>query len=786
MKKIFYLFAALALAAACEKAPEFVEIHELGCSDPVAEVPSTGGEHYFQIVSDGEWTATLPDGVNWISFTNSEARSVTVAGDATLGLRYGDNEAEERDAVIRVAIGSRVMDLRLIQDGAYSRDFRFEHRNVLIAFTTGTYSFPFTCNVDPSTVSYAVTYDEERDWIEEPIPGLLEGNLVFNARENLAEERRGAIITLSSVDGVGRPLVARLYVSQMANGEVETIPVTVSDVLNFSQDDLDGENRVRKNYVLKGRVLNDNAEGNGAPNQNLSIIIQDLTLSGRTVYLQSLEPDETGALRGLKLIFNTVDDNCTYRYDLLEINLRGLTYSAEGGEAEDTPYNVTLSGASVVNVISSTRGSRADVPERHRTIATLTDEDVNTFVVIDQCEVPIRKGPFCPVDLRYTEIINKYPLVIRDAEGSVMYMVQNVHCDWARDGRGIPEGSGPIAGILVHERCDNFEWNSQEAAQSTMLPDYVTDKGFIGRYQIRPVTREEIGLSENPETASTQLLTEYRYCNELYPDKYIANTQNDTLYPTWPPVPEPIKSPEVNGYLCYSYGKIATAQDWTHLGPVRDGRITDIPGNNGVFDALGRSIHWSPLSYVSTCGIIQGANGTGWYGGYWWSGSTSDPKLDQYFWEIEVSTAGLDASHAPLSLNLGVSQAYGEDCGAPRYWLMEYSTDKVNWTSVTDESYGAESWVDFTAKGQDYTYTIPDFPVIASKKQYNLPGNKYVSINFPAGADVWGKDALYIHLHPAKNLGGNNAAAIGVSYDGAAIANSRRSVLNYVGIRYKK
>ena len=30
------------------------------------------------------------------------------------------------------------------------------------------------------------------------------------------------------------------------------------------------------------------------------------------------------------------------------------------------------------------------------------------------------------------------------------------------------------------------------------------------------------------------------------------------------------------------------------------------------------------------------------------------------------------------------------------------------------------------------------------------------------------------------------AAAIGVSYDGAAIANSRRSVLNYVGIRYKK
>ncbi|MBQ7268401.1 MAG: BACON domain-containing protein [Bacteroidales bacterium] len=786
MKKILYIAAAFAIAAACEKAPEMVEIHELGCAAPEAEVTSGGGEHYFQVVSDGTWTATLPGEASWLSFIGNDGRQVSFSGDAALGLRYDDNTASEREAVIAVSLGSRTLNLRIVQDGANSRDFRFENRNVLIAFTTGSYSFPFTCNVDPSTVSYAVAYNEGRDWIEEPIPGLLDGNLVFNAKENLQQERRGAIITLSSVDGVGRPLVARLYVSQMANGEVETIPVTVSDVLNFGMDDLDGENRIRRNYVLKGRVLNDNADGNGAPNHNLSIIVQDATLSGRTVYLQSLEPDGEGALRGLKLIFNTVEDNCTFRYDLLEINLRGLLFSAEGGETGDTPYNVTLSGASVVNVISSERGSASDVPQRHRTIATLTDEDVNTFVIIDDCEIPIRKGPFCPVDLRYTEIINKYPLVLRDAQGSVMYMVNNVGCAWARDGRGIPEGSGPVAGILVHERCDNFEWNSREAAASTMLPDYVTDRGYIGRYQIRPVTRAEIGISAAAEEASTRLLTEYRYCNALYPDKFIVNVQNDTLYPTWPEVENPIKNPEVNGYLCYSYGKIQTAQDWTHLGPVENGRITDIPGGNGVYDALGRSIHWSPLSYANTCGIIQGVNCSGWMGGYWWSGTSASPDLEAYFWEIEVSTVGLDASNAPLSLNLGTNNGYGEDSGAPRYWLLEYSTDKQHWTGVTAADYGAESWVDLTAKGEDYTYTIPDFPIIASKKQYNLPGNKYISINFPGSADVWGKEALYIHLRPAKNLGGSNVAAGGISYDGSAIANSRRSVLNYVGIRYKK
>ena len=123
MKKILYIAAAFAIAVACEKAPEMVEIHELGCAAPEAEVTSGGGEHYFQVVSDGTWTATLPGEASWLSFIGNDGRQVSFSGDAALGLRYDDNTASEREAVIAVSLGSRTLNLR--KDGplppAYSR-----------------------------------------------------------------------------------------------------------------------------------------------------------------------------------------------------------------------------------------------------------------------------------------------------------------------------------------------------------------------------------------------------------------------------------------------------------------------------------------------------------------------------------------------------------------------------------------------------------------------------------------------------------------------------------------
>lgn len=785
-KSICVLMAAAAVACGCAKEAEMVDVVELGCEFSQVEIPAAGGEHTFSVISNGDCEASIPAEASWLSFTDGSSGSLSFKGDGEVTVKCSENTGEERQAVVTIKCGRRSISLTVIQNSAFAGNFCFPQHNMLIGFETGFHSIPFTCTVDPSTIAYEVTYEgEAKDWIEEPVSGVIGDDFVFAARENLAAERRGAIITLSAPDAVGRTMTARLYVSQMANGEVETIPVTVQDVRNMGIDDLDGDGCIRKNYVLKARVLNDNAQGNGAANRNISIIQQDQTLSSRTVYLQSLEPDETGQYCGVQLQFATVEDNSTNRYDLLEINLKGLKLKVNGERGGKVPYHVVLTGAGVVNIISCTGGSASDIPAITRKMNELKDDDIYTFVTIPEVEIPIRKGPFCPVDLRYSNICNKYPMVIRDGEGNIMYMVSNTSCDWARDGKGLPEGSGSVTGIVVHEGCDNFEWSTEEAQQSPLLADYITDVGYIGKFQIRPILRKDIAIEGTLENGLSTLITEWRYANSLYPDQIVLNEKDDIIHPTYPVSQHPVDDPELKGYIKYSGGKISKGQDWTHLGPVVDGKITDIPGGNGVTDALGRSIHWNPLSYANTCGIIQAQNCSSWHGGNWYSGSHNDPKLDSYYWEIAFSTEGYGASNAPLSVNLGVSSGYGDDTGAPRYWTLAYSTDKVNWTAVDELSYDGESWRDDTAKGVNYTYTIPDFPLLSSKKQFNLPGNKYISINLPSSANIWGKELVYVRLYPAMDLSGSNSSAA-VSYDSATITNSRRSCLNYVGIRCKK
>lgn len=787
MKKIYtILFTLAALSVSCSKNTEHLDRIELGCAEASVEVSPEAGEHTFSVLGNASCTATISSEDAWLSFHGSKERKLEFSGDFTVTVDYEMNTGEERKGVVTITSGHRSINLELIQNSAGEKTFWFPQHNVLIGFETGVHVAGFVHNVDPSTISYEVLYEgADKNWIEEPVSGVIGNDFVFAAKENLNEYRRGAIITLSAPDAVGRIMKARLYVSQMAAGEAETIPVSVQDVKAMGLDDFDGDGCIRKNYVLTARVINDNSEGNGAANRNISIIQQDQSLASRTVYLQSSEPDADGQYHGIQLQFETVEDNSTNRYDLLEINLKGLKYSAIGEKGGKTPFHVVLSGASVVNIISCTAGSAEDMPVISRHMSEFKDDDIYTYITIPEVEIPIRKGPYCPLDLRYSNICNKYPMVIRDPQGNIMYLVSNTSCAWARDGKGLPEGSGPVSGVLVHECCDNFEWNSTEAAMNPLLSDYITDAGYIGKFQIRPVVKSEIGISDKLEDSFSNLIAEWRYANSLYPDQIVVNMKNDTIRPTHPVSLQPLADPEVKGYIMYSDGKISNGQDWTHLGPVVNGVITDIPGTNGVFDAAGHSIHWNPLSYLSTCGLIQDQNCSSWHGGTWFSGNHSAPKLDQYYWEIAFSTADIPASKAPLSVNLGVSNGYGEDTGAPRYWTLAYSTDHKTWTVVNAGSYASESWTDDTAKGLDYTYTIPDFPIIASKKQYNLPGNKYISVNLPSSAEVWNKEMVYVRMYPAKDLSGC-ATSMPVSYDATTIAKSRRSCLNYVGIRCKK
>ena len=321
--------------------------------------------------------------------------------------------------------------------------------------------------------------------------------LKFNVAENMSSEARHAVIVVSKK---GTSLSGRIQVGQAAAGAEYTY-VTVSELKSMIQSP--GSIQLDGHIVLKDViVLNDNLEGNGSENINVTSIVQDLTVADRTLYVSDAESQS-----GIRMDFNSGADLLVKRFDHVEVDLAGATLTWL-----EEPDRFVVSGLESQAVMSNEVGSVSDVTVKQKKMSELTSSDVYTLVELLDCEIPVRKGPYVGIDVRHYNLMSKYPMVIRDAEGSSMHMVVNTTCSWHRDGTGMPQGSGSVTGVIVHEHCDNFEWD--QAAADAMVSsglglDYVTDLGHIGLYQIRPVTKSEIALADDFEDGFSKLVCEF-------------------------------------------------------------------------------------------------------------------------------------------------------------------------------------------------------------------------------------------------------------------------------------
>lgn len=702
------------LVLACERQPEFAEVTELGCIEREMTVDAAEGSVNFVVIASSEVSAHIVEGADWVRMGNDNW-----TGDVELSLDYSANPGRERKAVVLLTSGSRELRLGLIQSGAEDATFHFAERNVTISFESGAQTAQFESVIPVDQIDGKVIYPDGGDWIEEPLASVAsDGTFIYAVRENLGTEPRTAIIELTSLDNVGRTLTARLYVTQSVRGEVETTPLSVKALRSLSVEDgdIDADGTVLKPYALTGRVISDNAEGNAAPNENMSTIIQDLGLSGRTVYLQS---SEDGECFGVKLIFDAEDALSLERYDLATISLKGRRLVRH---ADPEHYSVT--GLKAYDILSSASGSETDVPARTKSINELKDSDINTLLTLKDCEIPFSKGAFVPIDNSRSTIINKYPMPLLDRSGSTLYLLTNITASWARDGRGLPQGSGSVSGIIVNETCDNFEWDSAAASDDTRLQDYVTGQGNIGRYQIRPQHRSDIALDGEPFSS---VLCE------------------------WTSYADVLNKPGLS-YSKPALREISPSQDWSSLGPLAS----------------------------SATGVVPQSEAPAWFGAYWFN-THAEPKLDEYYWQIEFSTAELTVANAPLSVQIAAFNCVGADVGAPRYWFLKYSADGETYHTLTADSYTG-AFVQHTSVGTEWTYTVPDYPKNGSYRQYHCPGAKNMSFTLPADPELFGKPAVYVRMMPAKDVSGYDGL-IPISYDGATIQNVKRSCLSYTAVR---
>lgn len=761
---VIMLFMCLATISCKDKLTE-LEVVDFGAAlmdDYSLPFGYKAGQFVIQVISDGEFEAEIAEGEEWLHF---EGGGIAWTGDGdveSLTVYYDPNRNVHRTGKIVLTRKHRKVEINVSQVGILSEDFSIEQQNLWTDAKGGELSAKVLTLSGADDILISTEYLESghEQWI---IQQRMENNyLRFTVLENLSTESRHALITVSKK---GTSLGGKIQVGQSAIG-TEYELVSIDDL----KDSLSapGSIMLKGHTVLTGCIaLNDNLEGNGAENMNITSVVQDLTVAGRTLYLSSKD-----GMSGIRLEFTKGSELLTKRYDHLEIDLDGAVLTKE-----ENPDRYILSGIPATAVMRNEAGREDDIVIRQKKISELADADVYTLVELTDCEIPVRKGPYVGIDVRNYELMSKYPMVIRDKEGSTMHMVVNTTCSWHRDGTVMPQGSGSITGVIVHEHCDNFEWDQKKAnamVNSEVGIDYVTDIGEIGRYQIRPVAKSDIRLDPDFENSFSRLLCEFSYYySDTVAQRLIPNYADSVLVATGG---EQIRMGQDSSPARMTLWRMKTTQegdatvtkrikqhitdkrDWSLLGPYKDGRITDLSTGNGVYCA-GQSAVWfdtaTQESYGYTQARIDKSCGSAWNAKDW-------SKLDMY-WQVEFSTAGLSAADGPMSIQLGAINGYEDYVGGPHNWKMLYCTSEDDEGVVIAE------------------YTVPDFPLHGNRRVWHCPGHKYMSFTVPADVDIWGKENVIIRMIPA-----DTDADTGSSYSGGKINKLVEHSLNYFAVRCNK
>lgn len=747
MKRYVIILLMSLMALACEDKLAQLEVVEFGAAlmdEDCMPLKYKAGSFVITVVSDGEFNAEIVEGDQWLHFEDGKTTCSGNSADKLITVYYDVNRTVLRSGKISLTRKHRKVEIEVSQLGILSEDFSIDQQNLWVGAEGGFLSSKVLTLSGADDIEIVTEYVEEGlgQWISQE---RMDNNyLKFNVAENMSSEARHAVIVVSKK---GTSLSSRIQVGQAAAGAEYTY-VTVSELKTMIQSP--GSIQLDGHIVLKDViVLNDNLEGNGAENLNVTSIVQDLTVADRTLYVSDAEGQS-----GIRMDFNSGADLLVKRFDHIEVDLAGatLTWLQE-------PDRFVVSGLESQAVMSNEVGSVSDVTVKQKKMSELTSSDVYTLVELLDCEIPVRKGPYVGIDVRHYNLMSKYPMVIRDAEGSSMHMVVNTTCSWHRDGTGMPQGSGSVTGVIVHEHCDNFEWD--QAAADAMVSsglglDYVTDLGHIGLYQIRPVAKSEIALADDFEDGFSKLVCEFTYVYSDVAQLLIPNYVDNVIFSTDGEY-QAMMTLQLKSGDNAAQQPISTKRDWSLLGPYKDGQIADITTGNGIL-CYGQSAVWFTSSSQENLGRTQARIdkqcGSAWNATAW--------SVNKY-WQVDVSTKGLTADHAPMSIQLGAVNGYGDRVGGPRYWKMVVSTSEDDSESVIAE------------------YTVPDFPQNGNRRVWHCPGHKYMSFNIPEHVDVWDKDRITIKMIPV-----NTKADNGDSYSNGTINKDVDHSMNYFAIRCNK
>ena len=715
MKKTYSILLALAAAVSCANFDdaEYAEVRELAVSNPDAlVVGETGGELPVLVYSNGAVTVTpLNDLGDWCTIDKYSFK-----GDDTLRVTFTPNAGFRRMAKLLLTLdgGVRKDTMRVKQNGVAP------YLNCLAPFknidgqTGGLAEFELNTNIPLESLTHEISYFEgAKDWIDDVASDM--NKLLAQASPNVTDNVSKAKIAVSYVDGWDVPFVLNLFVTESNREGKYGRRIEFADARAYA-----GKGKIEDDVFIEGVVVSDFSSKNMEENPSINYDKVDVTESERTAYVQSLD-----AAMGFRLKFTDPAANVLAKGTKVEMSLDGIEIVKE-----DNPVRYTIKGVAGENMVGSVSGGDYIVTKEKK-ISQLTDDDVYTFVTIPGTEFVQKNGSYANVYENYTlksplnqhlsgnnDRLDSWASLLVDTEGNGIYALVNMLCQWRRDGKGVPQGVGPVSGVIVHNTMSRY--------------------GDVGKYQIRVL--DQTGFGQEVGGAST-----YKNFAEWDGDPY------QYKYSQWKAIDPQYGDPGSGATRVDS--KIPSDDIASGHAP---NAILTIENKSNAAGASGYPISggfsYTGLS-VSDNGCDRGIDPVrksmklqleikGWY-------KWEDNKITGYNGLcMDFSTRDLSGEQMLFiySFSVGTISAASSQ-NFPAHWCAEYSFDGgKTYTICKDNVTGGEythmrtmPWWDTTVAGVKY-FTCTACGLGASQHAAILP------------AEVFGKDKVRIRLRPYDNV----------------------------------
>lgn len=745
--KLLFAAAAVTLWSCRDNLIDETPMDEFGATENVFTVSANAGHVDLSIYSNQHCSLSFIEETPW-----AELSTQGINGDGDLYVDYEANEEFPRMAKILVAgnLTGRTDTIVLRQRGLVTPTVKLANSSLIATGSVATdEKAAVTTNLDFADVEPVVKYTggEGEDWVENV--SYADGQIVVKCAANPSESPRTATLMLNYDNGWGETQKEQMFITQRSKDDKLGVNASFEDVRNKAMFGADV--KISDFLILTGYVVSDKENGNAGRNTRSGINAVDYTVCKRTVYLES----EDGKY-GFNVLMATADDNILNRYDKVQILIKDAVLTVD-----EDPERYSLTGVTASMIVDRQEGTASDLPVKRMNYSQLTDDDIYTYVTLNDCEVAVQKGSLTPINEGYTlasnaNYMSEYPKLIVTKEGTDFFVMTNTTCIYRRDGRQLPYGSGDLKGVVVHEKFAPFNYLSGNNEAT---------RGYIGRYQIRHQSYDDLAMAADEKDSYNVKLCQYKF--GYSPKK---DAEDGITY--W--FPYEVDQSTANGRMWHTNGNgYANAITWNYLGwvGIATGKTPPFVGHVGNDKVSGQGIVLRDGSQYLVDNANMNADGKGCDNGNAGTGMTNvrwwDANDKPNAWMVEFSTEGIQTDHISFQISTHAYRGVDLDCD-PIFWRAAWSFSR----DKDDES----AWHDLGG------YDVPATYIWGNFKEWMCNGYKNINFNLPL--EVLGHDKVYIKLYP-ENKRSHSATTFGGGTVKAPNSTSHNSI-EYFAIRYNK